>query len=87
MKDNFNSPNKKSLQRSASGAFTAVDYEPKYPQDKGETTIVSIERYRTILSDNTSTDEQIVKRLRYLEALCRNVIKSEIKSYVEGKKK
>lgn len=33
------------------------------------------------MSDETSTDEQILKRLNYLEALCRNVIKQELEKF------
>lgn len=69
------------------GGFSAIDYEAKSPQDRGETTIVGISEYRKILADNISTDEQITKRLQYIEALCRNIIRSGIKIYVEGKKK
>lgn len=67
--------------------LSAVDYEAKTPQDKGKTTIVGISEYRKILADNVSTDEQIIKQLQYIEALCRNVIRSELKSYVEKNKK
>jgi len=30
------------------------------------------------MNDNASSDEQIQKRLTYLEALCRNIVKLEI---------
>jgi len=33
------------------------------------------------MSDDTSTDEQILKRLNYLEVLCRNVIKQELDEF------
>lgn len=39
-----------------------------------------------MLDDQTSSDEQITKRLEYLEALCRNVIRGEIESYVKDLK-
>lgn len=68
-------------------APSSVDCRANSAQNRVETTIVGTERYRTILSDNTSTDEQIIKRLQYIEALCRNVIRNEIKNYVESKKK
>jgi hypothetical protein len=42
---------------------------------------VSIEEYRKIMSDESSTNEQIQKRLNYLEALCRNVIKRELEEF------
>ena len=40
-----------------------------------------------MLKDYISTDEQIKKRLIYLEAFCRNVIKGEIEKYVKEKRK
>lgn len=35
------------------------------------------------MNDYISSEEQIKKRLEYLEALCRNVIKLEIENYVK----
>lgn len=49
------------------------DYEP----------VVSVQEYRKKLNDYESTDEQIIKRLEYVEALCRNVIRQEIENYAE----
>ena len=46
--------------------------------------VVSISEYRKLLKDNTSTDEQILRRLQYLEALTRNVIREELKNYVDA---
>jgi hypothetical protein len=48
--------------------------------------VVTIEEYRKMLKDYISTDEQIKKRLIYLEAFCRNVIKNEIEKYAKIKK-
>ncbi len=48
--------------------------------------MVTIDEYRKILNDNKSSDEQITKRLEYLRALCRNVIRNEIKIYVKKSK-
>ena len=42
---------------------------------------VSVGEYRKILKDSKSTDEQIERRLVYLEALCRNVIRQELNRY------
>ena len=42
---------------------------------------VSIERYRVIMEDDASSDEQIIRRIRYLEAFCANIIKSELDPY------
>ena len=44
--------------------------------------MVSIEEYRKLLNDYVSTDEQIKKRLEYLEAFCRSMIKQELQKYV-----
>ena len=43
--------------------------------------MVTIDEYRQILKDYKSTDEQIKKRLEYIEALCRNVIRQEIQNH------
>jgi hypothetical protein len=42
---------------------------------------MEIKEYRKILNDDFSSDEQIQKRLDYLEALCRNVIKIELEKH------
>jgi len=52
------------------------DFNPK----QGES-IVSIAEYRQILGDNTNKDKDIARRLQYLEAYCRNIIKWELQSY------
>jgi len=44
--------------------------------------VITIKEYRKILDDKKSSNEQIAKRLQYLEALCRNITKSELKTYV-----
>ena len=44
--------------------------------------LVSVDEYRELFGDWLSTDEQIIKRLQYMEAFCRNIIKPELKSYV-----
>lgn len=56
--------------------ITTWDFKPL----KGET-LVSIAEYRSILGDRTSKDEDIARRLRYLEGLCHNIIKLELQSY------
>lgn len=43
--------------------------------------MVTISEYRKMLKDYTSTDEQIKKRLEYIESLCRNVIRQELQNY------
>lgn len=53
-------------------------------QDKNRMTIA---RYRKIMKDETSTDEKILYRIQYLEALCRNVIRQELDKYLDRKLK
>ncbi len=48
---------------------------------------ISIEKYRRIMSDETSTDEQILKRLEYLESLCRNIIRHELEEFEKNTRK
>ena len=45
---------------------------------------VQVDEYRELFGDWCSTDEQIIKRLQYMEAFCRNIIKPELKSYVRN---
>ena len=45
--------------------------------------MITIEEYRKTLNDYVSSAEQIKKRLEYLEAFCRNIIKIELKDYVK----
>jgi|CXWL01.1.fsa_nt_gi hypothetical protein len=47
----------------------------------GEGTLVSIGEYRRILHDTRSTDEEILRRLQYLQSLCRSVIRNELENY------
>ncbi len=42
-------------------------------------TLVSIDEYRHLLGDTTSSNERITERLRFIEALCRNNIKSQLR--------
>ena len=46
--------------------------------------LVQVDEYRELFGDWCSTDEQIIKRLQYMEAFCRNIIKPELKSYVRN---
>jgi hypothetical protein len=57
------------------------------PNSKSGETLVSVAEYRQLLGDSTSTDEQIVKRLKYLEAFCKNIIKPELQIYDNQSKK
>ena len=45
--------------------------------------VVAISEYRRMLNDHTSTDDAITKRLEYIESLCRDIIRRELKAYVE----
>lgn len=49
--------------------------------------LVSIEEYRHLMNDFISTDERIAQRLQYLEALCRNVIRNELRGSDKMEKK
>ena len=51
-----------------------------------EEKILSIEKYRALTKDQTSTDEQISKRLEYIRALCRNVIRMELEKIPQLKR-
>ena len=44
----------------------------------GNTHIMSIKEYRTIRDDQISTNEQIRKRIEYLESFCRCIIRVEL---------
>jgi hypothetical protein len=48
--------------------------------------MITVEEYRKITNDYRSTEEIINKRIKFIESLCRNVIRSEIKSYVSETK-
>lgn len=50
-------------------------------------TNVSVEEYRKILNDKESSDEEIKKRLAYLEAFCFNIVKMEIENICQKKAK
>lgn len=49
--------------------------------------MLSVQEYREILKDSVSSDEQIKKRLEYLEAFCRNIIKDDLEKYVAQTRK
>ena len=48
--------------------------------------MVSIEEYRKILNDKTSSDELVKRRIEYLEAFCRNIIQLELQKYAGRQK-
>lgn len=41
---------------------------------------ISIKEYRKLMNDDISSDDQIRKRIQYLEAFCRNIIQIELKN-------
>lgn len=84
---NSKSIKKKVLPQGVSETPIPVDYNRESQHYKERPTVISIRAYREMLADNVSTDEQILRRLRYLEALCRNVIKHELKTYISASKK
>jgi len=43
--------------------------------------VLTIEEYRAILKDHKSTDEQIKKRIEYIEVLCRGIIRQELEHH------
>jgi hypothetical protein len=45
--------------------------------------IMSVEEYRKDLGDYVSTDEKITERIRFMEALCRNIIRIELEKVRE----
>jgi hypothetical protein len=52
-------------------------------EQKNKIQILSVEEYRAILNDHKSTDEQIEKRLAFLEQFCRGIIRQELTTYVQ----
>lgn len=81
-----NPNSKKYLSQSTQKRPLLVGYKKESPQIKGKKGVTVLE-YRKMLSDYVSTDEQITKRLQYVEALCRNVVKSELQTYLSKNKK
>lgn len=60
-----------------------VDITPVTAHDVEKDPIVSVVEYRKILKDYSSSDEQILNIIQYLENMCRDVIRREIQTYVE----
>lgn len=48
--------------------------------------MISVSEYRKILNDEITSDELIKKRIKYIEAFCRNIIKFEFEQYVKETK-
>lgn len=48
--------------------------------------VITVEECRKILNDFSSTEEEIKKRIEYIEALCRNMAKLELENYVNEAK-
>lgn len=81
MKNGFNPDNIKSPHQGTSDVPAIVDYEAKYPQDKGETTIVGIGEYRKILGSRVVTDERLIQIVGYLQGMSEMVIRREREKY------
>lgn len=54
---------------------------------KERESVVSVEEYRQLLNDFTTSSERIEERVQYLEAFCRNIIKPELRKIYEQSKK
>ncbi len=50
--------------------------------DSKQKCIISVEEYRRVMSDAQSSDKQVIQRIRYLEALLRNIIKQSFYFFV-----
>ena len=49
--------------------------------------VVSVEEYRQLTNDFTSSAERIEERVQYLESFCRNIIRPELQKIYEQSKK
>lgn len=58
----------------------SLGYEQKGP------TLLTVERYRQLTGDTISPEEQVIRRLQFLDSLCRNIIKDEIQKYEQSQK-
>ncbi|KND49532.1 MAG: hypothetical protein AB203_00425 [Parcubacteria bacterium C7867-008] len=64
--------------------FVNVEADIRQPQFAHESrSIIKIERFRNILNDYRSSDEEVLEQLRYLEEFCRTITRNEIDSYVQ----
>ena len=43
--------------------------------------MISVEEYRKLMDDQTSSDELVVKRIQFLDVFCRNIIRAELEKY------
>lgn len=59
---------------------------PSLGYKENSPTLLTVERYRQLTGDGVSTEEQVVRRLQYLDSLCRNIIKVEIQNYEQSQK-
>lgn len=55
--------------------------DPSQSEYDEKSTLVSVEEYRRMLNDNRSTDEEVLRRLQYLQSLCRSVIQNELENH------
>lgn len=47
--------------------------------------VISIERYRKLTGDNTSSDDVVLRRILFMQRLFRKVIKEELEHYAKNK--
>lgn len=43
--------------------------------------MISVEKYRMIVNDYSSSDEVVKARLEFLQSFCRNIIRTELDTY------
>lgn len=48
---------------------------------------ISIEEYRQMMDDRQSPDGLILKRIQFMESMCRNVIRIELEKVRQGSKR
>lgn len=81
------------MQKSPLQLHAKSQWESTLPSDFGisesvkigveASSILSVSEYRELLNDTGSTDEQIAKRLEYLESLSRDIIRKELRQYAK----
>lgn len=47
--------------------------------------MITVEEYREVTKDYKSSIESVQEKIQFLESLCRNIIRDEIKDYVRKK--
>ena len=67
---------------SQTGTVSIEQLKQDYEQEENRPA-VTVSEYRKLLNDYSTADEKIIERLRYIEMLCRYVIREEITNYVD----